>query len=269
LFLLQRQFDAYAEEIVKALELEKFALTEAVEAFTTSVVSFTNATGERWPFVTIPDFERRGQSFNSLTHATHVGVFPLVTVKTRAAYEEYTSSHQGWLHEGLVLRGEKSFFPNISNISDCIFHIQGINDSNVMRKEPAPEPIAHSGPGDFLPVWQQAPAPSHPEMINYDLFEEALFRRNYRIMWEAQRSVFSEVAIVDLLADPANQTKLTDPSSVILHPIYPYFTANEEYERNTVVAVLVAVLPWRREFENILRPGTSAGRFLISICWRN
>jgi hypothetical protein len=252
-----RQFEACAEEIVKALELECVAVVDAVEAFTTSVVSFTNATGAIWPFVSLPDFERRGQSFNLLTHATHVGILPLVTVRTRAAYEEFATTHQEWVRDGLALQGDNDKVSILANISDHIFQIQGSDDSKVTQDESALKPLVHYGPGDFLPVWQQAPAPSSTQMINYDIFQVGLLRRTYRIMWETQRSVLSEVTTVDIFADTANASELADPSAVLLHPIYPYFIDNGKHDENEVVAVLVSVLPWRREFENVLREGKS------------
>jgi hypothetical protein len=257
------QFDAYGNEIASALDLESRAVVEAMDAFTISVVSYANSTGTRWPFVFIPDFERRGESFNKLAHSQQVGLFPVVSENDRAAYEVYAAANQHWISDGVALQShDENSSLALFNISESIFHMQIDAEGNQSKREPVREPRVDYGPGDYLPIWQQAPAPSNANMINYDILQLASVRRSYRVMWETRRSVLSEVMMVNPFAD-ASTLQMDDPSTVVFRPIYSYFSNNEKYGSNEMVAAVAAVIPWKREFENILRHGKSIARLCL------
>jgi hypothetical protein len=258
------QFGVYAEEVVKALEIEQISLREDIEAFATSIVSHTTATGATWPFVTIPDFERRGAIFNKLAESSFVGLFPLVTENTRAAYEEFSISQQSWISEGLGVQGlSPELTTQHANISSFIFHTR-VNEQNNTDKYEVQDSLIDFGPADYVPIWQQAPAPSTPALINYDILQHDLFRRNFKLMWDSGTSIQSKVAHFDFTSMQPISPEKNDPASMVLHPIYPYFLDNSTFDKNDLVAVLVVAIHWKDEFENILRQGKQTERVHVN-----
>jgi hypothetical protein len=156
---------------VKALEIEQLVIKEDIEAFTTSIVSDVIATGASWPFVTIPDFERRGRVFNKIARSSFVGVFPVVSEYNRVSYEQFSIDHQDWIREGLGIQQrapEETRRP--TNIPRFIYRTR-FNGSKA-EQQPVNESAVDVNHALYVPIWQQAPAPENSTLINFDMLHD-------------------------------------------------------------------------------------------------
>jgi hypothetical protein len=182
-------------------------------------------------------------------------LFPIVTENKRAAYEEFSRAQEFWISEGLGVQGlPPELTTQHTNVSNVIFHTR-VTEHNNTDKFEVENSLIDVGPADYVPIWQQAPAPLNSSLINYDMLQNELFRRNFKLMWDSGTSIQSEVAHFDFTSMQPISPETNDPSSMVLHPIYPNFFDNSTFDKNDLVAVLVVVIHWKSEFKNILRQG--------------
>ncbi len=215
-------------------------------------------TGAEWPLVDIHHFELRGRLNNELSKALVISYSPLVTAESRADWEDHAFAEQGWIQEGIDLspdlhEGYLSDDFKLANISKDIFRFtDGATGLPVLQDRPG----ADFGPGQYAPVWKQAPAPHDPSIINFDLLSHPVFNRVYRRMWETRLPVMSGVTDLDFFYDGAIREEADHPHSFLMHPVYPYFSQDvSAYGMDDLVGFLVVVLPWDTYFTDILQEG--------------
>lgn len=68
-----------------------------------SVVAHSLATGQQWPFVTVPNFQERAATIMRLSGALYFGINPVVPGELRNEWEQYTNYGEGelWYKESL------------------------------------------------------------------------------------------------------------------------------------------------------------------------
>jgi hypothetical protein len=103
----------------------------------TSHAQFTNST---WPFVTLPDFERRGVATIELAEVMSMVMVPFVTDDTREDWEAYSVANQGWFQEGLDVRfnlKNRELFGSVA-IPEEIYAVKGLSAARELGPGPYP-----------------------------------------------------------------------------------------------------------------------------------
>jgi class 3 adenylate cyclase len=217
-------------------------------------------TDAEWPLVDIPHFELRGRLNNELSKALMISYSPLVTSNNRASWEDYAFAEQGWIQKGIDLspnlhEGFISDDFKVANISKDIFRFSdGETGLPVLQDHHG----ANFGPGHYAPVWQQAPAPHDPSIINFDLLSHPVFNRVYHGMWETKLPVMSAVTDLSFLYGGAIRDEEDHPHSFLMYPVYPSFRRDvSAIVMDDLVGFLVVVLQWDRYFTDILQEGVN------------
>jgi hypothetical protein len=91
-----------------------------------------------------------------------------------------------------------------------------VTDLPVLQDRPG----ADFGPGHYAPVWEQAPAPHDPSIINLDLLSHPS-STVYHGMWETRLPVMSEVTDLDFFYGGAIRDNVDHPAQLLMHPVYP------------------------------------------------
>lgn len=68
-------------------------------------------TGEEWPFVSLPDFERRMENARIGTQGTLIMFVPLFEKLLKQSWEGYAQNHSSWIQEGLAFHGHTDTDP--------------------------------------------------------------------------------------------------------------------------------------------------------------
>jgi hypothetical protein len=85
------------------------------------------------------------------------------------------------------------------------------------------------GPGNYGIVWQYAPAPHDPSIINFDILWHPVFARVHHGMWESKLPVMFEMIDLAFLYCGAIKEDITHPHSFTMEPIYPPFDEEESH----------------------------------------
>jgi hypothetical protein len=241
------QYHDLAGEVAQKIQTESFNLKIAIESFSVMISSAGRRLNVSYPFFSVPDFSIRASYINQLAHTTQVGLFPLVNQTTKSAYEEFSLDYSGWIQDTLNYQSEDWEWNETDyDLPSFIHHHKESN----LAIEKADTRLIDVGPGDFAPVWQQAPV-FFNTTINLDFFQYEDFRTVYRSLWESQLPALSGVSALRVHDDGSN----TSPHSFLLHPLYPYLSKTG-YPANDLVGVIMAVFKWVVIFENILPQGT-------------
>jgi len=262
----------------------------AMAALSTSITSYAATVNETWPDTTIPHWEIRGMKNNILSKAIQVTFVPLVKKEELAVWEEYSVQNQGWIAEGLEVQADLALLAQQNGVNDeeeghgghrrageVATDSDAAATSDVLVPPINPRiwkyseydgehgvgavsqdgPGVDFGPAQYAPVWQQSPAPSNPEIINFDLLSHPVFKRIYHGLWETRLPVFSEVMNVEFIYGTAVHDKIEHPHSFLMSPVYPFFSNGKLHERDDLSGLLLAIMPWDTYFENVLVEGVN------------
>ena len=245
--------------MVSVAEDETSVVLETAESFTATVTSYALNSESRWPNVTIPDFELRGSTANSISKALQLTFSPLVAAENRLQWEAYAFAHQQWLDESLkqaVELGSDKYDEGAHTLwRQPISPTIQTSDAFMGSKGQTAADLNGDEINLFAPVWQQSPAPHDPSIINLDLLQHPVFRRIYRSIKETGRPALSEVLDVKRLYKSAIKDDLGHPCSVLIYPIFPEIANHESGDG--MVAFVTMVLQWGTFFYNILPEGTN------------
>jgi hypothetical protein len=233
-----------------------------IASFATVITSEAIATRAQWPFVSVPHFEIRGKELNALTNSLMVGFSPLVQEDVRERWELYASYMQKWIEEGVEYsvefhqdfqwQGEhvEPIYPNIwrTNQSE-----DGATEGDRHKMGPKATRNPDEGPGPYLPIWQQSPAPHDPHAILYNLLNHQVFTRIYHGMTDTMSPVLSEATDLEFFYEGSIQEAIHHPHSVLLHPVFQDFNKTHR-DSSHIMGVVIAILPWNHYLENILSP---------------
>jgi hypothetical protein len=146
----QAQFESgYQGDVIKVFEgigrsIENTLV--ALDTFQVTIVSEAKASGQKWPFVTVPDFAVRATKTRLQSDGFCISTSPLVTRAQKREWEEYARNHSGWINESMKIQETSPYYygPISYNhiISDEIF--------GEVQHETEPEL--------YMPSWQTDPS---------------------------------------------------------------------------------------------------------------
>ncbi|KAL7564170.1 hypothetical protein ACA910_021144 [Epithemia clementina (nom. ined.)] len=247
------QFKDYANEIGALAHIESENAFGLLESMAITIASYSLASNVSWPFITMPHFEQRGTRNNELSKALQLSLVPLLLKDLKAEWEDYAAQSQGWVQLGVdaspsLHRDYLGSNSKVPQIPARVFRFEnGQNGSTVPQEEPGVD----VGPGNYAVVWQQAPAPHNPSIVNFDLLSHPVFKSAYHEMWETSLPVVTEVTDLSFLYDGAVTDDATHPHSALLYPIFSSLDRKGGF-RDDLLGFLVAVMPWDAYFANLI-----------------
>lgn len=249
----EEQFDNYAHELKLLIHQETKAVFLSLENFVNTITSYSLDEGSQWPFVTIPHYEVRGTTSNELSGAAILAFSPLVPLMDREEWEAYATANQGWVAEGIEVHEEWHEYAT----SQPGWELQNISYP-MWRYGPNETIITDKGRGPYLPVWQIAPAPNDPTIVNYNLLSHPTFERIFHGMEETDLPVLSDVTDLRFLYGGSieHDPHHVHPHSFLMYPIHESFDEqldeNATKADNPLVGAATAVLPWDSYFINMM-----------------
>jgi CHASE domain len=222
-----------------------------------------------FPFVTIPDFAYHGNHNNRLSKVLQVSFAPLITRSQVNKWQDYAIQNQGWIAESLAFHdlgdgqhratNSSARLDSISlrPISPYLYHFEEYTSGKALIQT---DEGAQFGPGNYAPVWQQAPAPRDASIVNFDLLSHPAFARIFHGAWDSGHSVLSDAMPLDFLyrgAVPRDEEQDMHPHSFILDPVFRALNDVAKVRDNDIVGFLVGVIGWEIFFSGILNDGSN------------
>ncbi len=143
----EQDFGDLGDKLVESFGLTIRQRFGIVENFALDLTSFANNdANSSWPFVTLPDYERRAGSAARLADLTTLHLIVRVETEDRTAWDAYSNLNQGWYAEGFAVQ---------QGIPVEEVEAVPISPTIIM---PGPEGfMPDPGPGPFFPLWQMFP----------------------------------------------------------------------------------------------------------------
>lgn len=202
----ETQYLDHAHKVIEAFKSNGARRLRAIDSLAFGITDYALSSGETWPNVTIPNFERRVQYTLDLAEVLSITFLPIVTNVTREGWEEYSWEHQDWLLEGLALQqavgeGGADEGESIELLNDIVDMADGLKISPKIIKIEGTGSVNETGPGvssyahlstipgcigdvlmttpfllflvtlivqPFAPWWQFAPAFPFSTIVNYN-----------------------------------------------------------------------------------------------------
>jgi hypothetical protein len=196
---------------------------------------------------------------------------PLVKLLEREAWEAYAQEHQTWIQDGQDFHSSQMTRALSTNLVDpAPAQVPNISES-IFYYNAEGNPAVEKSKGPFLPIWQIAPVPSNPQMINLNLLSHPVYSLLYQGLMDTGLPVLSGVTDLPSLHQTYLETEDDDrdhshhPHSALLQPIHAAFienTAVEQEEENPVVGVVSVVLSWDHYFVDLM-PEEAVGLIVV------
>uniref|UniRef100_A0A7S3PD05 Guanylate cyclase domain-containing protein n=1 Tax=Amphora coffeiformis TaxID=265554 RepID=A0A7S3PD05_9STRA len=254
---------------------------EALMGFSNHITSHALTSGEQFPMVTLPNFERHATITLQLAEVVAMVVLPVVTFEQREDYVKYTMAKQGWINDGLALQQQR-----MDEDNEEVLHLQEqfdkgqliTNSSDVDSTKNVPplifkvkpgttEPEFEDGPGPYTPFWTFAPAIPAWNLVNFNAFTHPTRFRELTAFLQAKTTLLSSAA--DLRKnDPLTTNRKSvmnlflnrwqngtfeyeeGPVSDIYVPIYDSFEPDKKLGQ-----ILSSYIYWQSYFTNVLPEG--------------
>ncbi|CAB9497225.1 Receptor-type guanylate cyclase gcy [Seminavis robusta] len=266
----ESKFHDFAIEVEELVHDEARDVFLTIENLATIITSEAIATRANWPIYSIPHFEIRGTELNVLANSLMVAFSPLVQEADREKWEIFANYRQTWIQEGVDFNEElhkdyrwemehlEPIHPTIYRTNSSAFSA----DHGAFHMDPNATRIPDDGPGPYLPVWQQAPAPHDPHVIHYNLLRHEVFNRVFHGMNETLSPVLSEATDLEFFYGGSIRDDVDHPHSFLLQPVFEDFNETHRRDASHIMGVAIAILPWDHYFENIL-PSEAHGVIIV------
>ena len=237
------QLETFAKEIVDISRLNAQATVSTIRGMSATVTSFSLHSEEKseWPFVTVPDFQRRSEQVLEVSKAKMVVLAPFVTSFNEEEYLNYTHSPEylAWLEAESDL------------LSD---HARGHDGHDRIRSRQLSngEDIWEHFQSDdlMMPVAQASPLSNETlGLLHEDLFElpgNVGYHIHEATGWMLQVSG-STIADIQIYENTNLEDESTWPVGFFLEPVFQSFSADDH-----TVATLVAEVPWHEFLRNLM-----------------
>jgi hypothetical protein len=189
----EQDFEDLGDKLVESFGLTIRQRFGIVENFALTLTSFVNNDANNsWPFVTLPDYERRAGNTARLADLTTLHLIVRVETEQRTAWDAYSNLNQGWFAEGFAIQ-------------------QGIPVKDVEAPPiaptilmPTPEGavVPDPGPGPFFPIWQTFPVIPTP-LSNFNTLK--VTPKPMTAVLESGKPVIRESVVIADEDDPSYQ----------------------------------------------------------------
>jgi hypothetical protein len=200
-----------------------------------------------WPFYCVPSYEQRTSEVRKLTKSKLVMFTPIVSTEQRELWDDYSHANTFWIDDGLKFENKTADEQFITDDDARTITIPSLHSSH---QDPFGNVLSSDVVGPFAPTWQLSELPTNFSLINYDLFQNDIFRKVEQYVASNRIVGVSEVFdLRTLFGSGVDQENLT-PQSFLLQPLFQNFS-----KTSNIVGYFVLVLKWMSYFENILQDG--------------
>ena len=112
--------EKFQSEALKVLESVRNSIDNTLiplDNLAVALVSHAKAHTDEWPFVTLEDFAVRVAKILPLTDAIWITVLPVVTPEKRSQWENYSSTHDEWVVEAVVVQDTWELYYGPKNLT--------------------------------------------------------------------------------------------------------------------------------------------------------
>jgi hypothetical protein len=206
----EQHFHDQATKVVNTFFFNARQRLQALTGLTNQVTSHALNTNATFPFVTLPDYERRASTTLQLAEVVAIVMYPIVTTEQRDAWAAYSVKNQGWVNEGLALQAQQAAEEDGETLEDLQSQFdKGISlnatDENVDTTKIIPpfifklkpgttEATIEDGPGPYAPIWTFAPAIPTWNLVNFNSFSHPTRVRELQAMVQAPAPLLSSAA---------------------------------------------------------------------------
>lgn len=225
------QFRNYASEIIAVSEENAANTFRSIAGLSVTITSYTQSTGMKWPFVSLPHFDARASAAESLSGVRLLAFAPVVQKPQKVAWERYTAK---WARHTFRESIEYQNM-NVSDVNALYLwpHIYG-GDLKTFQFQ------REDGPGPYLPMWQLSRfRPELSGMVNYNLNDESRVKKAFATTSITKKPSMNFFVI----------TGTAD--SILVQPIFDTVMNNGKAERK-VVGILWCLIDWLAYFHNII-----------------
>jgi hypothetical protein len=141
-------YQANAERIIESFHDAVERRLGAINSMATSITSYSLDANQKFPFVTIPNFEIRGSDLRVQADAASILWLPLVTDDTRAAWEEFALINRAQIDEAFLedVKGREK--------QDDEFGLTNTSSTGIRMLQPSQqETILDDGTGYHPRIW--------------------------------------------------------------------------------------------------------------------
>lgn len=219
-----------------------------MDEFTVMLTSSVKATGQEWPYVTIPDFERRAAASMEATIGylmEYIVEAPGGSLEALEAWNNFTNDND-WYYESCEVAGvEPVPFPELLTVPD----------PNVLGKQ---YPVLPNLTEELIPPVvlskRQSSPPFHDSFRYKESFNTIQYRR-LTYMKETHRTSRGRIFNFDRYIE--SQT-VTDPTNFYMVPIFDNFSDEKQ-----VVGFITLLLRWQDHFANVLHDSAIGIRVVL------
>eukprot|EP00934_Nitzschia_sp_Nitz4_P006775 Nitzschia sp. Nitz4//scaffold127_size64804//37229//39533//NITZ4_006180-RA/size64804-augustus-gene-0.59-mRNA-1//-1//CDS//3329534762//6765//frame0 len=240
----------------------------AIESFSAQLTSYAESSNSSWPYVALPDFERKATYVRELSQVQTLTFIPIVTKEDKGEWERFSIQNQGWFLEGLEVQGippkewdqESIDFlssqwgvPNGTEIPHEIFNVIG-NGTGPVNEE-----------GPYAIWWQFAPVLPTSSVVNYNTLSHPTRSRPIRALMENPQLLVTEAWDYADSRDPRTVGKKVALNMFLQHggsnlTEYEYGPVSDLYvpvfdsfeDDASLVAELTSYLYWQVYLEDVL-----------------
>lgn len=185
-------FHEIATKVADTFQANAARRVGAIESFAVTIASNAKSMGQRWPNVTVDDYEERATHTLNLAEVISLMFIPIVTLEARKGWEAYSQEHQGWYKEGLALQKDANLVQTGKALDDeqtSIDILEGTWGSSPDGS--VPEEIfrvngtaaeAETGEGPYAPWWQFG---TYIRLISFCIAASRLYYQKRKILTTA------------------------------------------------------------------------------------
>jgi class 3 adenylate cyclase len=272
----EASFLSQAAKVVDSMQFQLAQKFGAVDSLRIAVTSYALSTNATWPFVTIPDYDLRGESIRDLGDVLSANFHPMVTLENREAWENYSVENIDWLYQAQARQGaasralaekvqmaRKLAYPDFSlGFSRDIYGLNNTAEFGLSVDESI---------GPYLPTWQSMPALA--TTINFNTLSYPQSRDAAEKTMMSGDAVISRIESVNasgaeisnmlssyysfLLKDFVGDDAVFEgqPLATMYYPVFDTF----ETESRKLVGIFSTVIYFERFFAGVFPPDSANG----------
>jgi len=270
----KNQYEGASLKVMQSFEEIVSKKLTAIGSLAVQASLYASSRNISWPLVTPNDFQLRGAVARELSGALFTRLAPVVTPKTREAWEKYSTENVWWLAEAQAYN-EAHGLGFTRRLQEEAAAIDGVADPNVdfsggiadkiFQFDETFTPVAVSGDGPFFPLWIESPTFGR-DITNMDTMSYPDYAPFMIRAYET-----GEMSIGGLDTAPPGNTSdpdlsssyfsylesmkagkevmyKGDPMSSVFLPVFDDFEADDR----EVVGIVFAVFKWAFYFEGLL-----------------
>ena len=266
----ENAFYQYAVTIKDSTEFNLRGLIEATNGISQVFTSEAINTNSTWPFMTLSSFEVYVRNTRAQGASELIVIAPLVHDNQIEAWNDYSSTHQGWIDESFQEYDQGRL--DLNPIPSSVYRFGRFKGRTVLKPE--------DGQGGYpaAPFWQMSRPPFDTSIVNFNSLSteenqatyDAMMATKHWVMGKAGPNTLIEYThseeAHDELHYSSERAKNTTgfandhPHTALVYPVYrdkdsSHPTGNDVL--SPIVAMIMNIIPWDNYLKRLLPKGVN------------